>query len=181
GHGPYSHTHSSECFLERVELGEERGLDAVSCLVAGPDTVAKGLDDVIGRHTDVSGARLDHLQHRVQHTDDGAEGPILAFVEAAKAVEVAKQLGCGVHDMNDHALVTSRAAAGAREAACARVRCACAIRASVGTKTYQALPAKCERGRTKSIYRRIFFLALLRLEPRTPGHPCCRPRRPGFT
>ena len=106
GHGPYSHTHSGECFFERVELREERGLDAVPCLVAGPETVAEGLDDVIGRHTDVSGSRLDHLQHSIQHSDHGAEGPILALGEAAKAVEVAEQLVRAVYEMNDHAFVT---------------------------------------------------------------------------
>ena len=102
GHGPYSHTHSGECFFERVELREERGLDAVPCLVAGPETVAEGLDDVIGRDTDVSGSRLDHLQHCIQHSDHGAEGPILALGEAAKAVEVAEQLVGAVYEMNDH-------------------------------------------------------------------------------
>ena len=107
----YSHTHSGECFLERMELREECGLDAVPCLVAGPETVAKGLNDVIGRDTDVSCSRLDHLQHCMQHADHGAEGPILALGEAAKAVKVAEQLVRAVYEMNDHAFVT-RATAG---------------------------------------------------------------------
>jgi hypothetical protein len=106
----YSHTHSGECFLERVELREQCGLDAVPCLIAGPETVAEGLDDVIGRDTDVSRSGLDHLQDGIQHADHGAEGPILALGEAAKAVEVAEQLVGAVYEMNDHALVTRAAA-----------------------------------------------------------------------
>ena len=107
GHGPYSHTHSGECFFERVELREQRGLDAIPCFVAGPETVPKGLDDVIGRDTDVSCSRLDHLQHCIQYADHGAEGPILALGEAAKAVKVAEQLVRAVYEMNDHAFVTA--------------------------------------------------------------------------
>ena len=101
GHRPYCHAHSSERFLERVELREECGLDAVPCLVAGPEPVAEGLDDVIGGDADVSGSGLDHLQHSMQHTDHGAEGPIRAFSEAAKAVEVAEKLVRAVYEMND--------------------------------------------------------------------------------
>src|SRR4029450_8133455 len=67
GHGPYSHTHSVECFLERVELCEECGLDAVPCLVAGPEAVAEGFDDVVGRYTDVGGSRVDPLQGGTSH------------------------------------------------------------------------------------------------------------------
>src|SRR5207248_7290551 len=66
----------------------------------------KGLDDVIGRHTDVRRSLLDHLQHRMQDADHGAKGPILALVDAAKAVEVAEQLVRAVHEMNDRAPVT---------------------------------------------------------------------------
>jgi hypothetical protein len=49
----------------------------------------------------------------MQHTDYGAEGPILALGEAAKAVKVAEQLVRAVYEMNDHAFVT-KAAAGLR-------------------------------------------------------------------
>jgi hypothetical protein len=57
---------------------------------------------VIGGDADVSGSGLDHLQHSMQHTDHGTEGPIRAFSEAAKAVEVAEKLVRAVYEMNDH-------------------------------------------------------------------------------
>jgi hypothetical protein len=47
---------------------------------------------VIGCHADVSGPGLDHLQHSMKHADHGAERPIVSLVEAAKTVEMAKQL-----------------------------------------------------------------------------------------
>jgi hypothetical protein len=54
----------------------------------------------------VSRSGLDHLQHRMQDTDHSAERPILALVEAAKAIEVAKQLVGAVDEMN-HAFVAA--------------------------------------------------------------------------
>src|SRR3989449_551465 len=88
--------------LEWRELRAQGGLDAVPGLVAGPEPVAEGLDDVIGRHSDVGGALLDHLQDRVQHADDGAEALILVLGEATPAVELAEQLVGAVQEMNDH-------------------------------------------------------------------------------
>ena len=139
-----------ERFLQRMELREQCGLDAVAGLVAGPEPVAERFDDVVGRDADVRRSRLDHLQHGIQHADHGAEGPILALGEAAQAVEVAEQLVRAVDEMNDHAL------AGAREAACALVRSARVMRASSATKAYQALPAKSNES-AGSIRRTVFF------------------------
>src|SRR5262249_11855426 len=105
-------------------------MDAVPCLVAGPDPVAKGLDDVIGRHADVSCSGLDHLQHSMDHTDHSAEGPILAFGETAQAVKVAEQFVRAIYEMNDHASI--RGAAKKRAEGCG----------PAATKPYQALSGK---------------------------------------
>jgi hypothetical protein len=58
---------------------------------------------MIGRDTNMSRPRFDHLQHGLQHADHGAEGRILTLMEAAKAVKVAEQLVCAVDKMDDHA------------------------------------------------------------------------------
>src|SRR5262245_54710612 len=113
-----------------MELREQRGFDAIPCLIAGPHAVAKRLDDVIGRHADASCPGLDHLQHRMQHTDHGAEGPILAFGEAAKTIKVAEQFVRAIDEMNDHAFV--RGAARKCVEGCG----------PTGTKPYQALATK---------------------------------------
>ena len=107
-HGPYHHSHRRERFLERLELREQRGLDALPGLVVGPEVVAERLDDVIGRHTDVSRSGLDHLQYRMQHAADGAEALILALAEMAPAVKLAEQLVRTVDEMNDHAAASGR-------------------------------------------------------------------------
>src|SRR5262245_52260706 len=88
-----------------MELREQCGLDAVPCLIAGPHPVAKGLDDVIGRHTDMSCSGLDHLQHSMHYTDYSAERPILAFGKTAQAVKMAEQFVRAIYEMNDHAFV----------------------------------------------------------------------------
>jgi hypothetical protein len=85
-----------------VKLRQECGLDAIPGLVAGPETIAEGLDDVIGGHPDVSSPGLDRLQHGMEYADHGAVGPVLALIEAAKAVEMAEQLVGAVQEMYDH-------------------------------------------------------------------------------
>ena len=92
---------------------------------------------MIRRDTDVSGARLDHLQHGLQHADHGAEGPVLPFGETAKAVEMAVQLVGAVDEMNDHAFAAGRSRSSLRSRG---------LRPSDPgvrwNQIYQALPAK---------------------------------------
>src|SRR5262249_39955610 len=95
-------SHGTERYFQRVELREERALDAVACLVAGPETVAERLNDVIGRHADMSCSRFNHLKHRLKDADHGAEGWVRALVESAQSVEVAEQLVGAVDEMDDH-------------------------------------------------------------------------------
>ena len=74
-------------------------------LVAGPETVPEGLDDVVGRHAEVRRPVLDHLQDGMQHADHGSEGRGPALVEAAQAVEVAEQLVGAIQQVNDHGAI----------------------------------------------------------------------------
>src|SRR6266850_588059 len=52
------------------------------------------------RAAEASRSGLDHLEHGVQHPDDGAEGLVLALIEAALAVELAEQLVGAVEEVN---------------------------------------------------------------------------------
>src|SRR5262245_6863925 len=70
---------------------------------------------MIGGHTEMSGALLDHLEHGIQHTDDRAEGAISSLVEAARSVEVTEQLVGAVDQVDDHTGPTSALAPSARE------------------------------------------------------------------
>jgi hypothetical protein len=63
---------------------------------------------VVGRDAEVCSAFFHHLQHRVQHADHGAGGPISALGEAAQAIEVPKQLVGAVDQMNEHGGGTTR-------------------------------------------------------------------------
>src|SRR5262245_48271145 len=58
---------------------------------------------MIGGHTEMSGALLDHLEHGIDHADDRAEGTISSFVEATRPVEVTEQLVGAVDQVDDHA------------------------------------------------------------------------------
>ena len=104
-HRPDGDAHRGERLLQRMKLRQQRRLDALAGLVAGPQAVAERLDDVVGRDADVRLAALDHLQHRLQHADHRAERPILALVESAQAVEVAEQLVRAVDQMNHDRVV----------------------------------------------------------------------------
>ena len=57
-HGPNDHPCCGQNFLQEWELRQQVGFDAFACFIAGPESVAKGLDHVIGRDTDVGGASL---------------------------------------------------------------------------------------------------------------------------
>src|SRR5207249_3073291 len=95
-----------------MELRPQSGVDALSGLVAGPELIAEGFDDVIGRHADVRGSPLDRLQHRPEHPGHGAERRVLALVEAAETVEVTEELVGAVDEMNDHGCMVIDRASG---------------------------------------------------------------------
>ena len=113
-HRPDDDAHRGQRLLERMELREQRALDAVAGLVSRPKPIAKRLDHVIGGDADVSVAALDHLEHALQHADDRAVRAIHAFVETAQAVEVTEELVSAVDEVNDHG--TIRVALKSREA-----------------------------------------------------------------
>src|SRR5262249_55561059 len=94
--------HRRERLLERVELRPKRALDALPGLVAPPEVVAEGLDDVVRRDAEVRRAPLDHLRDRVEHARDRAHRPILPLRGAPGAVEVAEELVGPVEEMDDH-------------------------------------------------------------------------------
>ena len=71
-HRPDDNTHCRQRLFERMELREQRGLDAGAGLVVRPKPVAKRLDHVVGGDAEVGVAVLDHLEHGLQHADDGA-------------------------------------------------------------------------------------------------------------
>ena len=87
-HGPHDDSQRGERFFQRMELREKRWLDALARFVVKPNAVAKRFDDVIRRNADVNRSLLDHLQHRLQDADHGAERLVLPFVESTQAIEV---------------------------------------------------------------------------------------------
>ena len=90
-HRPDDNAHRRERLLERMELREQRGLDAGAGLVVRPKPIAKRLDHVVGGDAEVGVAVLDHLEHGLQHADDGAVRAVFAFGEPAQAVEVTEE------------------------------------------------------------------------------------------
>ena len=100
-HRPDDNAHRRERLLERMELREQRGLDAGAGLVVRPKPIAKRLDHVVGGDAEVRVAVLDHLENGLQHADDGAVRAVLAFGEPAQAVEVTEELVGAVDEMND--------------------------------------------------------------------------------
>ncbi len=85
-----------------MELREQRSLDAGASLVVRPEQIAKRFDHVVGGDTEVRVAALDHVEHVVQNTDDGAVRAVHAFVEPAQPVKVTEELVGTVDEVNDH-------------------------------------------------------------------------------
>ena len=103
-HRPDDNAHRRERLLERMELREQRGLDAGAGLVVRPKPIAKRLDHVVGGDAEIRVAVLDHLENGLQHADDGAVRAILAFGEPAQAVEVTEEFVGAVDEVDDHRL-----------------------------------------------------------------------------
>src|SRR5437868_2106661 len=107
-HRPDHNAHRRKRLLERMELREKRRLDAGAGLVVRPKPIAKRLDHVVGGDSEVGVAVLDHLEHGLEHADDGAVRAVLAFGKPAQAVEVTEELIGAVDEVNDHFLVNVR-------------------------------------------------------------------------
>ena len=108
-HRPDDNAHRRERLLERMELREQRGLDAGAGLVVRPKPIAKRLDHVVGGDAEIRGTVLvfDHLENGLQHADDCAVRAVLAFGEPAQAVEVTEEF---VRAVNQDGLITARQA-----------------------------------------------------------------------
>jgi hypothetical protein len=103
-HGPHCDAHGLQIFLERVKLRQQRFIDAIAGLVAGPQIVTKRLDHVIRGDAEMGGPALDHLEHGMQHTRHGPERFVVALVETSLPVEMPEQLIGPVDQMNDHSI-----------------------------------------------------------------------------
>ncbi len=124
-HRPDDNAHRRKRLLERMELREQRGLDAGAGLVVRPKPIAKRLDHVIGGDAEVrvavldhsiakrlnhvvggdakvNGVALQHLENRLQYANDRAVRTIFAFGKPAQPVKVAKQFVGTVNKIDDH-------------------------------------------------------------------------------
>jgi len=100
-HGPNHHAHSCQGLFERVKLCEQCALDPGARLVTRPQFVAEGFNDVIGGHTDVCRAVLDHFRRHVQHARDSAKRRI-GFMKAPQTVEMPEEFVSPVDKVNNH-------------------------------------------------------------------------------
>ena len=85
-----------------MKLPEQRALDPGAGLVVRPKPIAKRLDHVIGGNAEVNGVGLQHLEHGLQHANDGAVRAVFAFCKPAQSVEVTEEFVSAVNKMNYH-------------------------------------------------------------------------------
>ena len=102
-HGPNDHAEGAKPILEGFELDAQLSLDPVPYLVTRPEVVAERLDDVVGRHTHVGRAALQHPEHGGHHAPHCRElVPLPVPCALGKPVEMAEQLVGAVDDMDVH-------------------------------------------------------------------------------
>jgi hypothetical protein len=101
-HRPDDHAERAQRVLQRVELGAESGIHALTGLVARPERVAKRFDDVIGRHAQVRRARLEHRDDGRDHAVDRPQLGTDVPAEGRRGEEIAKQLERPVDQVDDH-------------------------------------------------------------------------------
>ena len=57
---------------------------------------------MVGRDAKVRIAALNHVEHALQHADDGTVRAVRAFIEPAQSVEVTEELVCTINEVDDH-------------------------------------------------------------------------------
>ena len=102
-HRPDFHSKRRQRCLERLELGEQIGIDAGARLVSWPETVAERLDDVIGGDADVRRAALEHAEDRGDDAADCCDFVPIGIPRSRHRVEVSKELVRAVDEVNVHA------------------------------------------------------------------------------
>ena len=93
--------------FEQLELGQEIGLDPFAGLVAWPQPIAEGLDDVIGRDGDVRGAAANHAQDRREHAAHRGDFATVPIPRGRQGVVVPEQLVCAVDQMDVQSVTPS--------------------------------------------------------------------------
>src|ERR1043165_8449121 len=93
-HWPDNPPHRCQRLLKRMKLRQQRTLDASARLVVRPKPIAKRLDHVIGRDTEVRGTVFifDYLKNGLQHADDRAVRAVFTFRESAQSIEMSEEL-----------------------------------------------------------------------------------------
>src|SRR2546429_2894762 len=101
-HRPDHHAHVAQRVLERMELREQVRLDAFAGFIARPEIIAKRFNDVVGGHTDVRRASLEHPEHRAEHADDRGDFVAISVELFRHRVEMPEQLVGAVQEVDFH-------------------------------------------------------------------------------
>src|SRR5436190_6947945 len=75
-HWPDDNAHRCERLLERMELREQRGLDAGAGLVVRPKSIAKRLDHMIGGDPEVGVPLFDHREYPLKNANNCTVRPV---------------------------------------------------------------------------------------------------------
>jgi len=71
-----------------MELRKQHLLNSFSGFIVMPNAIAKRLDDVIRRHTQVSRSFFNHFQYSIQYPDHGSKWFVLTLIESTEAIEM---------------------------------------------------------------------------------------------
>lgn len=99
-HRPDGEARHGKHFLEKAELRQQIGLDAVAGLVSRPEAVPERLDDVVGGDRHVRRARLHQIENRSEHAAHRSYLPPLSIPGVRQRVVVAEQLVCAIDEVN---------------------------------------------------------------------------------
>ena len=106
-HRPHDDPLGRERLFEQRKLREQRGFDALAGFVAGPESVAERLDDVIGRDADVRRAVAHQAAHRGEDAAHGRDLAAFGVARRRQREEVAKQFVGAVDEVNVHRAISA--------------------------------------------------------------------------
>src|SRR4029453_16721689 len=102
-HRPDDHAERPQRIFQRLELRAKERIDPLPRLGAGPERIAKGLDDVVGGDPQMRSAVLEDAEDRSDDTAHRSELGRRAPVESRRRrEEIAEQLVGPVDQMDDH-------------------------------------------------------------------------------
>jgi hypothetical protein len=99
-HRPDDDSRCGKHLLEQGKLFQQFRVDALSCLIAGPQLISERLNHVIGRNRKVGYAALDHSEHGRENTTNGGHLVAFSIASGGQRIIMAEEFVRAVYEID---------------------------------------------------------------------------------